>query len=147
MSLGIIMKGLNSLYFRNMLDFYFEFIPAFLFLFALFGWMDILIVGKWMEPKNTEGIYMPNNSTNPIDEEMRKFNEIHQSPAIITTMIDIFLNMANNGNKAINTTSGIDYNYVIGTGSTQKTISIIFLLLALACAPIMLCVKPLILKK
>jgi hypothetical protein len=62
-------------------------------------------------------------------------------------MIDIFLNGANNGNKAVITTSGIDYNYVIGTGSTQKIISTIFLLLALACAPIMLCVKPLILKK
>ena len=76
MSIGIIMKGLNSLYFRHKLDFYIEFIPAFLFLFALFGWMDILIIGKWLEPKNTEGIYFPNTNTTNIDE-IRKFNEIH----------------------------------------------------------------------
>lgn len=151
MSIGIIMKGLNSLYFRHMLDFYFEFIPAFLFLFALFGWMDILIIGKWLEPKNVEGIYLPNTDTKNIDE-IRKFNEIHQSPAIITTMIDIFLNGASNLNKVvanppIENQSGIDYNYVVGPGETQKVISIIFLLVALACAPIMLCVKPMILKR
>jgi V-type H+-transporting ATPase subunit a len=148
MSIGIIMKGLNSLYFRHMLDFYFEFIPMFLFLFALFGWMDILIIGKWLEPKNTEGIYMPNTNTTNLDE-IRKFNEIHLSPAIITTMIDIFLNGASNLNKVVaNSTvlnqSGIDYNYVVGS---QKLISTIFLLLALACAPIMLFVKPMILKR
>jgi len=27
MSLGILMKGFNSLYFKNFLDFFFEFIP------------------------------------------------------------------------------------------------------------------------
>lgn len=148
MSIGIIMKGLNSLYFRNMLDFYFEFIPMFLFLFALFGWMDILIIGKWLEPKNIEGIYLPNTNTTNL-AEIAKFNEVHQSPAIISTMIDIFLNMASNANKivpnpAVPNQSGIDYNYVVGS---QQQISIIFLLVALAAAPIMLCVKPLILKR
>jgi V-type ATPase 116kDa subunit family len=113
--------------------------------------MDILIIGKWMEPKNTEGIYLPNTNTTNIDE-IRKFNEIHQSPAIITTMIDIFLNGASNANKIVPNPpvpnqSGIDYNYVVGSGDTQKAISIIFLLVALACAPIMLCVKPMILKR
>lgn len=48
MSMGILMKGLNSIHFRNRLDFWFEFVPAFLLLFALFGWMDILIIGKWL---------------------------------------------------------------------------------------------------
>jgi V-type ATPase 116kDa subunit family len=58
-------------------------------------------------------------------------------------MIDIFLNGASN--KAKNgTVNATDYNYVVGG---QQTISIIFLLVALACAPIMLLVKPLILKK
>ena len=36
---------------------------------------------------------------------------------------------------------------MVGPGETQKVISIIFLLVALACAPIMLCVKPMILKR
>ncbi len=58
-------------------------------------------------------------------------------------MIDIFLNGASN--KAKDGTEGkIDYLYVV---SGQQGISIVFLLVALACAPIMLLVKPLILKK
>jgi V-type H+-transporting ATPase subunit a len=56
MSLGIFLKGMNSLHFRNRLDFFFEFIPQFLLLFALFGWMDILIIGKWTNKKNIENI-------------------------------------------------------------------------------------------
>ena len=64
-------------------------------------------------------------------------------------MIDIFLNGASNLNKVVtnqtvDNQSGIDYNYVVGS---QKLISTIFLLLALACAPIMLFVKPMILKR
>lgn len=58
MSLGIIMKGLNSLHFKKTLDFVFEFIPQIILLLALFGWMDILILAKWVEPKNIEGYYV-----------------------------------------------------------------------------------------
>lgn len=51
MSLGILMKGINSIYFRKYLDFMFEFIPQIILLLALFGWMDALIIGKWATPK------------------------------------------------------------------------------------------------
>lgn len=61
MSLGIIMKGLNSLYFRKTVDFLFEFIPQLVLLLALFGWMDILIIAKWFEPKDIEGYYSYDN--------------------------------------------------------------------------------------
>jgi V-type H+-transporting ATPase subunit a len=57
MSLGIIMKGLNSLYFKKTLDFLFEFIPQIILLLALFGWMDILILAKWVEPKSIDGYF------------------------------------------------------------------------------------------
>jgi hypothetical protein len=43
-------------------------------------------------------VYKPNtDTTNKL--EVDKFNEIHLSPAIISTMIDIFLNGASNANK------------------------------------------------
>jgi V-type H+-transporting ATPase subunit a len=61
MSLGILMKGFNSLHFKNGLDFCFEFIPQLVLLLALFGWMDILIIGKWLTEKNIDQIY-PENS-------------------------------------------------------------------------------------
>ena len=86
--MGIIIKGLNSLYFRKMLDFFFEFIPQIILLLALFGWMDVLIIGKWTMEKNINTIY-----DNDISLD---FNKTHQAPAIITTMIDIFLAQADN---------------------------------------------------
>jgi len=35
-------------YFRDYVSIIFEFIPMMLFLLALFGYMDILIIGKWI---------------------------------------------------------------------------------------------------
>ncbi len=48
MSMGIIMKGLNSVYFKRPLDFIFEFIPQIILLLVLFGFMDLLIILKWL---------------------------------------------------------------------------------------------------
>jgi V-type H+-transporting ATPase subunit a len=48
MSLGIFMKGLNSLYFGRYIDFMFEFIPQIVLLLCLFGFMDLLIIIKWL---------------------------------------------------------------------------------------------------
>jgi V-type H+-transporting ATPase subunit a len=50
MSLGIFMKAFNALYFRRFIDFFFEFLPQITLLWALFGWMDLLIVVKWLTP-------------------------------------------------------------------------------------------------
>jgi len=46
MTVGVIIKAFNSIYFKRKLDFYFEFIPQFIFLFLLFGYMDVLIILK-----------------------------------------------------------------------------------------------------
>lgn len=66
------MKGLNSIYSRRWLDFFFEFVPQIIMLLALFGFMDLLIVTKWV----TDYEKIPNG--NP--------------PSVITTMIEMFLN-------------------------------------------------------
>lgn len=87
MSLGIVLKGCNSLYFRKYLDFFFEFIPQIILLLVLFGWMDALIIGKWCLPKYVDWNY-PDTS----DE----FLNTHYSPPIITTMIDMFLAFGSN---------------------------------------------------
>lgn len=47
MSFGILLKGWNSIYFRNAVDFIFEFIPQMLFFGGLFGYMILLIIVKW----------------------------------------------------------------------------------------------------
>lgn len=50
MTFGIVVKALNSLYFKKKLDFYFEFIPQIIFMVILFGYMDFLIIFKWLKP-------------------------------------------------------------------------------------------------
>jgi V-type H+-transporting ATPase subunit a len=54
MSLGVIMKAFNALYFKRPLDFIFEFIPQIIVLNVLFGWMDVLIIAKWVYPFELE---------------------------------------------------------------------------------------------
>lgn len=48
MALGVCMKALNSLYHKKTIDFIFEFIPQIILLLSLFGFMDLLIVVKWL---------------------------------------------------------------------------------------------------
>ena len=71
MSLGVCMKALNALYFKNYLDFVFEFIPQIILLWVLFGYMDWLIVAKWLTD----------------------FTHVESlAPSVISTMIGVFLN-------------------------------------------------------
>lgn len=48
MALGVFMKALNSIHNRKYIDYFFEFIPQIILLFALFGFMDLLIITKWL---------------------------------------------------------------------------------------------------
>jgi hypothetical protein len=59
MSLGIFLKGFNALYFRKTQDLLFEFIPQVFILWNLFLWMDILIVKKWLTPRDVETAFDP----------------------------------------------------------------------------------------
>lgn len=45
---GIILSYFNQRYFRDKLSTYCEFIPQMIFLNALFGYLCLLIVGKWI---------------------------------------------------------------------------------------------------
>ena len=49
MTVGIFMKGANSIYFSNYKDFIFEFIPQLLFLSTTFGYMCVTIIIKWLK--------------------------------------------------------------------------------------------------
>ena len=64
------MKGMNAIYNKSALDFFFEFIPQIIFLLCLFGFMDLLIILKWL--------------TNWSGRE-------HEAPSVITQMINVAL--------------------------------------------------------
>ena len=117
MGLGVCMKACNALQFNNSMDFFFEFVPQIILLFVLFGYMDMMIIAKWM--------------TDFTGRES-------EAPSIISNMID----MALNGGAIQKGTVSI-----IGSAGTQQGISIFFLLLALICVPTMLFPKPFHIKK
>lgn len=48
MLLGIVLKGLNARNERKPIDFWFEFVPQFIFMVAFFGYMNFMIIIKWL---------------------------------------------------------------------------------------------------
>lgn len=52
MTLGIVTKGTNTIFFNDYMGFIFEVVTGFIILFGLFGWMDILIIAKWFYVMN-----------------------------------------------------------------------------------------------
>jgi V-type H+-transporting ATPase subunit a len=50
MTLGVCLKALNDIYFKNYKEVIFVFTSQFLFLLGLFGYMDLLIIYKWLVP-------------------------------------------------------------------------------------------------
>ena len=72
MSLGICLKGCNDFYNRRAIDFLFEFIPQLVMFLCLFGFMDLMVIKKWLTDYSSD---------------------TSKAPAIINAM----LNMAMNG--------------------------------------------------
>lgn len=115
MTVGIVLRGINNLYFGKKVDFAFEFLPQLIILLAMFGYMDGLIITKWLTDfTGREG----------------------KAPSIIQTMIAMFISMG-----AI--PEGTDQ--LIGdSGKDQQTVSLSLLILVLICVPTLLCCKPVI---
>lgn len=118
MMLGIFLKGVNAVYFRSAVDFFFEFIPQFLFMGGLFGYMCFLIVLKWIT--NWDGICINRDTT--------KYPDLQDCPAIIGTFTAF--------------TSVTDP--IFSSIETQQSVQNILLIVALVCVIAMLCFKPFI---
>lgn len=54
MSIGIIMKGTNAVYFKDPITLIAEVIFGLIILLGLFGWMDALIIAKWFHYTDIE---------------------------------------------------------------------------------------------
>lgn len=79
MTMGIVVKGLNN--WNNRIVFYFEVIAGLFILLGLFGWMDVLIITKWLYPMN------------PYSVDPTMVARINAAPSIISIMINNFLLM------------------------------------------------------
>ena len=86
MTVGVVMKLINAIHFKRNLEIVFEFIPQILFLTLLFGYMDFLIVFKWLTDWKcsiTSTAIGPNSG----------IHCEHQPPSIISEMMDIGLKL------------------------------------------------------
>ena len=61
MTMGIFHKGANSIFFKRYPDFFLEVVVGTIILMGLFGWMDLLIYGKWFTDLDIE-------DTSPVDK-------------------------------------------------------------------------------
>ena len=78
--LGLILRGLNNIYFKDQISFYFEFIPYMIFFVFLFGYMILLIYIKWLTN------YSLNTS---------------QAPSIITILMNLALKLGSVDGKPV----------------------------------------------
>ena len=131
MSLGIVLRGMNNIYFKDYLSFFTEFIPQLLILLSLFGYMNLLIIVKWLTPY-TDYPGQPNPK------------DIYFAPSIITTMIQIFL-----GGGAPPEVVHADTKEIVSEQLIpgQQAISLILLAVFILNIPILLLAKPCVLKR
>lgn len=108
MSLGIVVKGLNDWHERRRVHILIEMLPRLVFLVTVFGYMDFLIVYKWL---NLEG---------------------PAAPSIITTMINIPLELG----KTMDCCGGQPMWGTFGQTS-QNHIQLLLLIGAVVSVPVM----------
>jgi V-type H+-transporting ATPase subunit a len=82
MMMGIFVKGMNAVYFKQPMVLFFEVFTGIIILFGLFGWMDYLIFVKWLYTMD------PYDADDAVNQQ-----RIRTTPSIITIMINNFLEM------------------------------------------------------
>merc|ERR1711920_115102 len=66
MIVGVLLRWSNAFYFKNMTDFIFECVPMMIFMLCFFGWMDVMILYKWVHPIEGPGTNGPPNIINSL---------------------------------------------------------------------------------
>jgi|JI6StandDraft_1071083.scaffolds.fasta_scaffold21536_8 V-type H+-transporting ATPase subunit a len=110
MTVGILLRGANSIRKKAYLDLFAVALPQLLFMIVTFVYMDFLIVYKWL----------------------KLFQDPSKAPSIINAMIAMIV-----GNKGVHTL----YLY-----ENQKTVEKICLSIAIIIIPVLLFVKPLVIR-
>jgi len=132
MSLGIFLHLLNAIHFRNTIDIFAEFLPRIIFLWAIFGYLCIMIFMKWCTDYPGQDIQNDIwlNTTFNASREHLPFKGTNQAPVILNEMIFMLL------------PGGTPDNLYHGQSSIQTVLVVI----AVLCIPFMACLKPCYLK-
>lgn len=138
MTIGVIMKGTNNLFQRDYNSFIFEVITGLVMLLGLFGWMDLLIYGKWFFPIN-----FTDNKT-VINGEYKGDLVNRVTPSVINVMITTVFGGAKPTGKEYSFLVPGEITYPPNKDMEAQMYSISFNLLiaAMICVPLMLLVKP-----
>lgn len=124
MLFGIILKGINNIYFKQTVDFVFEFIPQIIFMSILFGYMIIMIFMKWGTDWSIYGT--------------------DTAPSIVTILMNVFLKGGDLGE--VSDVKGVrkEVTPLWGQPGEQANFHLWVLLIAGICVPFMLFPKPII---
>ena len=112
MMLGIFIRGINNINLKHHTAFYFEFIPQFLFMGLLFGYLITMIFYKW-------GTDYDSNT--------------HEAPSLLTIMINMAIKLGEIDGKPL---------FESFLGFSQESINRLILVICIILIPIMLLVKP-----
>lgn len=113
MMLGIVFSAFNHIYFGDYVDLFVEFIPEVFILMCTFGYMDFLIIYKWVR-----------------DWRFRTAGTV--VPGVLATMTDFFLHPW-----------GLQEEPILASGKVQLIIQLVCLGLAAISIPVLLIPKPL----
>ena len=112
MMLGIFIRGINNINAKNHAAFYFEFIPQFLFMGLMFGYLISMIFYKW-------GTDYDSNT--------------HEAPSLLTIMINMAIKLGEIDGKPL---------FESFLGFSQESINRLILFICVLLIPVMLLVKP-----
>ena len=112
MMLGIFIRGINNLNKKNMIAFYFEFIPQFLFMGLMFGYLITMIYYKW-------GTDYDNNTDD--------------APSLLSIMINMAIKLGEIDGEPL---------FESFLGFSQESINQMILVFCILLVPVMLFVKP-----
>ena len=132
MSMGIICKGLNAIYFRKWLSLFFEVFTGLMIFWGLIGFLVFLVFYKWM--------FYPVNAYANYDTDFAEFAKLNMSPSLINTMTSLTVGMGT-APKSITPNEGREeVAVVLFPGQTQLGVGLI--LGVVVAVPLMLCVIP-----
>ena len=145
MVIGIILKGLNSIFEKDFVELIFVFVPQIVLMLILFGYMDFLIFVKWSTPYSIVN--------KEINGTIYEINENYIAPDIKSYLMNIFLRFGDLPEKPklslpVENSTNIDYEEddwkLLSDRSTLESLHTTILVVAIICMIIMFLPKILI---
>ncbi|XP_049848155.1 vacuolar proton translocating ATPase 100 kDa subunit-like isoform X2 [Schistocerca gregaria] len=137
MLLGLTLKAINNVHFRQWIDLAFECIPQILFLSSMFGYLSALIIVKWLYPFYANELYNKGSGGTvylPTRED---------APFLLNVITYMFLSPGQPP-PAQNPAGPLGATWELYRG--QATVQLVLLIIMVICIPVMLLCKPLALR-